>query len=487
MEKKLFYFVLAFILPALFFASCEAFNPPTDNGVKDQTLGNYFKVNPDTIVKTVTVITPSDTVTVQVIDTIYHNDSIFIVIPGDTVYIQNPTDTIYLDWVNKYTFGYEKSLLSGNTYCDAEETSWMEVEKKDSKEHFEVKTTLGIKLRPATADTLFLRKMGKDIKYLTPRETDVNTSERSESSNAIVRKNKRTMVLEMDDSFTVEVPQYDEEAFVWDDGVMRQLPTMRIISTEYLGHNDYVIENDTVVKNGMVYNAIRRDAPVGIKLIVLPQVGEAYEETVILHADNTMDEMKQKIYVPDHPYVEPTIPEDTIPTPPDTIPTTPEDTIPDQPTPDEPGYPFQGGKVKAVYFTCAVDMANGVHQAILIQTENTVVPIVDSDYQMVSGTRYVYNPAEFTVTDDITAYNSVSYNGGVVPAVLRSENGTLRWYYNGDRVCSFKDASFASLLRTQSTVFSSTKVEDLARKVTFKNVGNTTEIYTPYYTVVISQ
>jgi hypothetical protein len=164
-----------------------------------------------------------------------------------------------------------------------------------------------------------------------------------------------------------------------------------------LSHEDHVIVDDTIVKDGMVYNAIRRDAKIAAHVVVFPQVGEAYEETVILKSDNTMDELKQKIYVEDHPYVEPTpTPEDTVPVNPDTIPTPPT-----PPTPDEPGYPFQGGKVKAAYFTWAVDMNNRIHEAILIVTENTLVPIVDTDYQMVSGTRYVYNPSEVTVNDDI--------------------------------------------------------------------------------------
>jgi hypothetical protein len=486
--KKIF-LLLIVAIAAVMMTSCDEswVNPPTQNGeytkTPDSFIGQEATVRPkDSIV----VVTKDSTITKFINDTIYTTDTTVITIvttEHDTITVPVGADTVYQDWVNKYSFGYEPSILRGDIYYDVENDTWMDVEKKEEKNHFETQTTLGIRVRRATADTLFLKKMGKSIKYLTPSYENNLTYDSKTFKGGVVSRTERDVRLRMNDSYETVVPQYYEEAFVTDEGVLRQLPSFRITSTEYLSHEDHVIVDDTIVKDGMVYNAIRRDAKIAAHVVVFPQVGEAYEETVILKSDNTMDELKQKIYVEDHPYVEPTpTPEDTVPVNPDTIPTPPT-----PPTPDEPGYPFQGGKVKAAYFTWAVDMNNRIHEAILIVTENTLVPIVDTDYQMVSGTRYVYNPSEVTVNDDMSAYNSVSYNGGVVPAVLSSYNGGLYWNFNGSPVCAMEDASLASLARNQSTTLTSTKVQDLSRKCTFKNVGNTTHIQTPFYTVVISR
>jgi hypothetical protein len=481
--KKNYLLLLIVAIAAVMMTSCDEswVNPPTQNGeytkTSDANVGVEATVRPkDSIV----VVTKDSTITKFINDTIYipgKTDSIYIVTTEhDTILVPvEHTDTVYMDWVDKYSFGYEPSIVRGDIYYDIENDTWMDVEKKDEKNHFETQTTLGIRVRRATADTLFLKKKGKSIKYLTPSYENNLTYDSRTFKGGVVSRTERDVRLRMDDSYETVVPQYYEEAFVTDEGVLRQLPSFRITSTEYLSHEDHVIVDDTIVKDGMVYNAIRRDAKILAHVVVFPQVGDVYEEDVILKSDNTMDELKQKIYVEDHP-VPPTQDDPVDPVDPN-----------DPNDPDDPGYPFQGGKVKAAYFTWAIDMNNHIHEAILIVTENMLVPIVDTDYQMVSGTRYVYNPSEVTVNDDMSAYNSVSYNGGVVPAVLSSYNGGLYWNYNGSPVCAMEDATLASMARHQSTTLTSTKLQDLSRKVTFKNVGNTTHIQTPFYTVVISK
>lgn len=458
------------------------------NGVKDFTFGNVVDERPltDTVTvhDSIIVVTPDSTGTKFITDTIFipgKTDSIYIVTTEhDTILIEvGTTDTVFVDWVNKYSYGHEYSIVSGDTYADVEDFSWLDITKKDEQKHFDVNTTAAVKVRRATAEDKFLKNLGKSIKYLPPVIENNLTADVRTFDGGVVSRTERDVRLKMNDSYETVVPQYFEEAFIVDEGVTRQMPSFRITSTEYISHDDDIIEGDTTIKDGMVYQGIRRVAKIAAKMVVFPQVGAPFDTTVILTSDNTMDELKQKIYVEDHPYVEPT-PKDTIPEDkPDTVPTTPD--------PDEPGYPFQGGKVKAAYFTYAIDMNNRIHEAILVVTESTLVPIVDSDYQMVSGTRYVYNPSEVTVSDNQAAYNAVSYNGGVVPAVLTDINGSLRWTYEGTVVCAMKDATLASMARQQTTTLTSTKLQDLSRKCQFKNVGNTTHIQTPYYTVVISK
>jgi hypothetical protein len=280
-------------------------------------------------------------------------------------------------------------------------------------------------------------------------------------------------MLVMNDNFNSNVAEVFEDASVVYKNVKRNLLYTRVVDTRYVSHEDELVENDTVVKNGYVWKRKHRVARIQVKRVEYPQVGQEVTLYDTLVVDSRDANFKTPLYVKDH----------VVPNP-DTIPTEPQDTT--SVTPDGPGY--KDGRIIEAYFTYAIDMSNKIHDAILLHMKDgSLAAIVDTDYRMVNGTRYVYNPAEVTVTDDPTAYNGVSYDGNVVPAVLRDENGTLRWYYNGNRVCSFKDASLASLVRNQTTTLSSTKLQDLTRKVSFRNVGTTTHIQTPYYTVVISE
>lgn len=471
-RNVLFYSIMMMV--AVFVASCkEWYHEPDSPGGK--TWGGGVCLVTDTafiLQPGDTVYRAGDTVYIELHDTIHsvvHDTINGVIIVHDTVYV-TPEPTKVLGFTrtsDQRNYGY---------YADDEQTTTMSV---DGTPYASTQVNYGAEVTAHGIDTMWLENKSK-VTYNSPiianaRRTPVGSGDRRYNTfDGEINVTSQDVELAMNDNFNSNVAEVYEDASVTYEGVKRNLLYTRVVDTRYISHEDELVENDTVVKNGYVYKRKHRVARIQVKRVEYPQVGEEVTLFDTLVVDSRDANFSTPLYVKDHEYEEPT----------DTVPPTPVDPEPD-PEP-EPGY--KNGLIVEAWFTYAIDMSSNIHDALLLKTkDSTLIAITDESYQMVSGVRYVYNPEEVTVSDDISAYNGVSYNGNVVPAVLRDENGTLRWYYDGNKVCSFKDASLASLVRSQSTTLASTKMQDLTRKVSFKNVGTTTHIQTPYYTVVISE
>lgn len=467
---------------AFFITSCDKkwYNGPDVHRGSETYNSGAHALGPDSVfLPGDTVYRDGKTVIVEVHDTIretIHDTINGEVIVHDTVYV-NPEPSKVLRFTrtsDPRNYGY---------YVDDEQTTTMSV---DGVPYASTQVNYGAEVTAHGIDTMWLENKAK-VTYNSPiisnaRRAPVDYGDRRYNTfNGEINVTSQDAVLAMSDNFNSNVAEVFEDASVTYDNVKRSLLYTRVVDTRYVSHEDEVVENDTVVKNGYVWKRKHRVARIQVKRVEYPQVGEEVTLFDTLVVDSRDANFSTPLYVKDHEVIDP----DTVPVlPPDTIPVLPPDTTPV--TPDDPGY--KDGRIVGVYFTYAIDMSSIIHDAILFHMKDgSLAAVVDTDYRMVDGTRFVYNPAEVTVTDDPTAYNGVSYDGNVVPAVLRDENGTLRWYYNGNRVCSFKDASLASLVRNQSTTLSSARLQDLTRKVSFKNVGKTTHIQTPYYTVVVSE
>lgn len=474
MKKNLLFFSIMMMIAVVFVSCKDWYNgPDRGSGVYN---GGAHALGPDTIIQVLpgdTVYRSGDTIIVELHDTIHvtvHDTINGEVIVHDTVYVSpEPTEILgFTRTSDPRNYGY---------YADDEQTTMMSI---DGEPYASTQVNYGAEVTAHSIDTMWLENRA-NVTYNSPivanaRRVAVDLGDRRYNTfDGEINVTSQDVELAMNDNFNSNVAEVFEDASVVYKNVKRNLLYTRVVDTRYVSHEDELVENDTVVKNGYVWKRKHRVARIQVKRVEYPQVGQEITLYDTLVVDSRDANFKTPLYVKDHEHIVP-----------DTVPVLPPDTTPVTPDPDEPGY--KDGRIVEAYFTYAVDMSNNIHDAILLHMKDgSLAAIVDTDYRMVSGTRYVYNPAEVTVTDDPTAYNGVSYNGNVVPAVLRDENGTLRWYYNGNLVCAFKDASLASLVRNQSTTLSSTKLQDLTRKVSFTNVGTTTHIQTPYYTVVISE
>lgn len=476
--KKNYLLLLIVAIAAVMMTSCDEswVNPPTQNGeytkTPDSFVGQEATVRPkDSIV----VVTKDSTITKFINDTIYipgKTDSIYIVTTEhDTILVPvEHTDTVYIEWVNKFNYSFEKTETQDSTYWDGEAETKLTVEKQSSTENYEAALKAAAAVEGVSADTLFLTNLGENISYLPPVTTYDETFDRQDDK-VVISKTDRRVNLKMSDTYEADVKLSYEQAFAYVDGVAHQLQSYRIGRVEYLGHKDKIIKGDTIIRKGKRYNAIHRVAPIGVDVMVFPQVGDPYQKTVVLYSDNTMEGMEKKIYV-----------EDTTYTPP-TPPTPPSPGEPDDPNePDEPGY----AHFIHIYKSVAVNMAGGLEHAFVgLKDDSTLVAFSLNECQYADGIYTITDPSEFTVSDNPVAYNSVSYDGNLIPAVLKDEQGSKRWYYEGRLVCAFKDGSLSSKQRDQHFDINSIEMQDLSYKVRFENVGNTTRILMTNYTVVL--
>lgn len=207
--------------------------------------------------------------------------------------------------------------------------------------------------------------------------------------------------------FVIDITEQNAIAYSAFSDTAVTLQSVRVDSSYVSNVND-VRTGLTKIVNDSVYAAVNREVEITYDGTVVPAVGTPRQVSFKRYLKTADD-----IYEFDHVVV----PEDTI-VPPDTIPVVPD--------PDEPGYPFQGGEIKAIYSSfCLVPGSFELRWVVMIQTETSVVPLVFPG----DGAHYVNNKVFTTPTEifGLTPSDWNSANAYGTPAYLKNDGMVVSW------------------------------------------------------------
>ena len=209
--------------------------------------------------------------------------------------------------------------------------------------------------------------------------------------------------------FVIDITEQNAIAYSAFSDTAVTLQSVRV-DTSYVSNVNDVRTGLTKIVNDSVYAAVNREVEITYDGTVVPAVGTPRQVSFKRYLKTADD-----IYEFDHIVV----PEDTI-VPPDTIPVNP-DTIP-----VVPGYPFQGGEIKAIYSSfCLVPGSFELRWVVTIQTETSVVPLVFPG----DGAHYVNNKVFTTPTEifGLTPSDWNSANAYGTPAYLKNDGMVVSW------------------------------------------------------------
>jgi hypothetical protein len=217
--------------------------------------------------------------------------------------------------------------------------------------------------------------------------------------------------------FVIDITEQNAIAYSSFSDTAVTLQSVRV-DTSYVSNVNDVRTGETRIVNDSVYAAVNREVEITYDGTIVPAVGTPRQVSFKRYL-KTADDIYEFDHIVD--------PGDTIPVGPDTIPVGP-DTIPVIPDPDEPGYPFQGGEIKAVYASfCLVPGSLDLRWVVLIQTETTVVPLVFPG----DGAHYVSNKV-FTSPNEISGLNPSDWNSANAygtPAYLQNDGRAVTWTF----------------------------------------------------------